>query len=201
MSELFDDEGDEAPLARPPRPARRRALLLTVLILAALLLGFRLRTADLGVQFGVRVGAPVTGWRRARPWVYGAAVAAITATGMWGAVAAYWLVPFLGCFLPAMRLRGISDHWAVANDHPLRRMRTVRVNVLERFLLFPKGVNFHIEHHLYPGVPFYRLAALHRRLMRSASFAREAHVTCGVVGLALEVWQARQRAQQARTTA
>ncbi|MFT3872703.1 MAG: UPF0182 family protein [Nocardioides sp.] len=45
MSELFDDEGDEAPLARPPRPARRRALLLTVLILAALLLGFMMFSA------------------------------------------------------------------------------------------------------------------------------------------------------------
>ena len=168
----------------------------------ALLLGFRLRTTDLGVQFGMRGSDGITGWRRrARPWVYAAAAVAVTAAGAWAFVVAYWIVPFVTCFLPAMRIRGISDHWAVASDHPLRCMRTVRANLLERFLLFPKGVNFHIEHHLYPTVPFYRLAALHRRLMQSESYAREAHVTHGVTGLALDVWRAHQKAQPVRPVA
>jgi beta-carotene hydroxylase len=34
------------------------------------------------------------------------------------------------------------------------------------------GNNFHLEHHLYPSVPCYRLAALHRRLTAEGHYAR-----------------------------
>jgi fatty acid desaturase len=36
--------------------------------------------------------------------------------------------------------------------------------VLGRAVLFPHHVNYHLEHHLYPAVPHYRLPALHRLL-------------------------------------
>ena len=35
---------------------------------------------------------------------------------------------------------------------------------LTRLCFFPHHVDYHIEHHLYPAVPHYRLPALHRRL-------------------------------------
>ena len=31
--------------------------------------------------------------------------------------------------------------------------------------LFPHSVNYHLEHHLYPAVPHYRLAELHALLL------------------------------------
>jgi len=31
-------------------------------------------------------------------------------------------------------------------------------------MLFPHHVNYHVEHHLYPAVPHYRLKQLHRVL-------------------------------------
>ena len=32
------------------------------------------------------------------------------------------------------------------------------------WILFPHDVHYHIEHHLYPSIPSYRLAECHRRL-------------------------------------
>ncbi len=53
---------------------------------------------------------------------------------------------------------------------PLTAARTNRtwgspVNLLGRFFLFPHHVNYHLEHHLYPAVPHYKLPRLHRLLM------------------------------------
>jgi fatty acid desaturase len=44
----------------------------------------------------------------------------------------------------------------------LTAARTNLVGPLGRLLLFPHHVNYHVEHHLFPAVPHYRLPALHR---------------------------------------
>lgn len=82
-----------------------------------------------------------------------------------------WVVPLLTVLQPILRLRAICEHGAV-NDlsSPLTAARTNRTwgspgNWLARFLLFPHHVNYHLEHHLYPAVPHYRLPQLHRLLL------------------------------------
>jgi fatty acid desaturase len=64
-----------------------------------------------------------------------------------------------------MRIRSIAEH-AVIDDpaDPLGNTRTTRANLLERLLLAPNRVNFHLEHHLLMTVPHYKLARLHRVL-------------------------------------
>ena len=71
---------------------------------------------------------------------------------------------------PILRLRAICEHGAVSDfSSPLTAARSNRTsggvaNVLGRVLLFPHHVNYHLEHHLYPAVPHYRLPRLHRLL-------------------------------------
>ena len=48
---------------------------------------------------------------------------------------------------------------------------------LERIFLAPKNVNYHIEHHFFPSVPFYRLPELHAILMSKPGYREGAHVT------------------------
>jgi fatty acid desaturase len=58
------------------------------------------------------------------------------------------------------RLRQIAEHAAVpdaANPDPRFNTRTVEAPVWQRFLMAPHFVNYHLEHHLLPGVPCYRL--------------------------------------------
>ncbi len=59
-------------------------------------------------------------------------------------------------------------------------------NRLERILVAPLNVGYHLEHHLYPSVPFYRLEELHRRLMRVDVFRNQARITRGVNGVIRE---------------
>jgi fatty acid desaturase len=71
---------------------------------------------------------------------------------------------------PILRLRAIAEHGAVSDlSSPLTAARCNRTagsffNWLGRALLFPHHVNYHLEHHLYPAVPHYRLPELHRLL-------------------------------------
>lgn len=73
-----------------------------------------------------------------------------------------WLVPML--FINTMvNIRGMSQHTLLEDsDHAVRGSRTILTNRVTTF--FMCNENFHLEHHLYPRVPWYNLPALHARL-------------------------------------
>jgi fatty acid desaturase len=109
----------------------------------------------------------------------GAPLAAFSLGG-WQALAQYlvlWLLPLLTVLQPILRLRAIAEHGAVTDlTSPLTAARCNRAvgspgNWLGRALLFPHHVNYHLEHHLYPAVPHYRLPALHRLLQGKGTLA------------------------------
>lgn len=57
---------------------------------------------------------------------------------------------------------GVTQHAGLAEDTLDHRLntRTVRMNRLHRFLYW--NMNFHVEHHMFPAVPFHALPALHQ---------------------------------------
>ena len=100
--------------------------------------------------------------------------------GGWHALALYlvlWPLPILTVLQPILRLRAIAEHGAVTDlSSPLTAARCNRTvgsfgNWLGRALIFPHHVNYHLEHHLYPAVPHYRLPALHRMLQEKGVLA------------------------------
>jgi fatty acid desaturase len=118
----------------------------------------------------------------ARPYVrlglYAVVVLAAAATGALHLLILYWLVP-LGWFLIGMRLKGIGEHLAVPGTSHFDQSRSFRPTAFGSLLVAPLHAEYHIEHHLYPGVPHYRLPELHRELMDVPGFAGQAHVTPG----------------------
>ena len=76
-----------------------------------------------------------------------------------------WTLPLVTVIQPILRLRAICEHGAVKDlSTPLTAARTNVVGPLMRFVMFPHHVNFHVEHHLFPAVPHYRLPRLHAAL-------------------------------------
>ncbi|WP_179957478.1 fatty acid desaturase family protein [Exilibacterium tricleocarpae] len=78
-----------------------------------------------------------------------------------------WVLAYLTLFMFFARMRNAAEHANVPDlldRDPRLHARTTHVNWLERLTFAPNHVNYHMEHHWAPGVPPYRLAALHRFL-------------------------------------
>lgn len=72
-----------------------------------------------------------------------------------------WAIPFLAAQFIG-NIRGWSEHMLTVPGHPLTQTRTVTSNRLVSFLAL--NLNYHLEHHLFPGIPWYNLPKLHRLL-------------------------------------
>ena len=116
----------------------------------------------------------------ARYGFYVAALGAIVYAGVFKGLLIYWLVPFFTWLVFIMRIRSIAEHYAIeSSGAAYPAIRTTRAAWLERVFLAPKNVNYHIEHHFFPSVPFYRLPKLHAILMSKPGYREGAHVTSG----------------------
>ncbi len=117
---------------------------------------------------GVKAFVPQSEWRN-MVWssrAYLAVMALVILFAIWS-----------GSFLPLMyvalprfyggwfhQLCGLTQHAGLAEeaeDHRLNT-RTVYMDPVSQFLYF--NMNYHLEHHLYPMVPFHALPRLHARL-------------------------------------
>jgi len=86
-----------------------------------------------------------------------------------------WIAAYLTTYPLVARIRQVAEHGNVPDLYdrdPRSNTRTTQANLLERLLLCPNHVNYHIEHHLLPSVPCGRLPALHARL-RERGFYRD----------------------------
>jgi len=76
-----------------------------------------------------------------------------------------WVVAWLTTYRLVTRIRSIAEHGMVPDRlDGLRNTRTTQASWLERLLVAPNRVNFHLEHHLLMTVPHHNLPALHRLL-------------------------------------
>jgi fatty acid desaturase len=94
---------------------------------------------------------------------HGAMVAGAGASGLWLEYLLLWFLPLITVFQVILRLRAVLEHGAVGDlSSPLTAARTNLAPAGLSWLIFPHHVNYHIEHHLYPSVPHYNLAACHQ---------------------------------------
>jgi fatty acid desaturase len=76
-----------------------------------------------------------------------------------------WLGAYLTTYSLFMRIRSMAEHACTEDSTDmLRNTRTTRAGPLARATVAPLRVNYHIEHHLMPAVPYFRLPVMHRML-------------------------------------
>jgi fatty acid desaturase len=76
-----------------------------------------------------------------------------------------WVLAYITPFPLFIRLRSMAEHGGRdSSASVLINTRTTHAGWLARATVAPIHVNYHIEHHLMAGVPYFRLPALHRLL-------------------------------------
>ncbi len=84
----------------------------------------------------------------------------------------YWLLPYVTLYQVLNRLRLTTEHFNIDENHAVNT-RSVIPNIIERWTLTPHNLGYHLDHHLYPGVPFYNLPKLHELLMEYEHYSKE----------------------------
>jgi fatty acid desaturase len=99
----------------------------------------------------------------------------------WPQFLLYWVVPLASTLQVILRLRGYSEHAGRMEGDYLHQARTIDVSFLERVIFAPLHVNRHLEHHLYPSIPFHKMDALRAALHRNPDYVAWAKPTDGYV--------------------
>lgn len=113
---------------------------------------------------------PILGYRQGRPserrWIVFEVVlllllmAAVIASPLpWALLLHVWLIPML-IINTLVNIRGMSQHTFLEQpDDPVQGTRSILTNPVTTF--FMCNENYHLEHHLFPRVPWYNLKQLH----------------------------------------
>jgi fatty acid desaturase len=105
-----------------------------------------------------------------------AALYAILAASGHGFLYLAWVVANATTFSLFVRIRAIAEHAVLPRgDDPFQNTRTTEANWLARLSVAPHHVNYHLEHHLLPTVPHYRLRRLSALLRERGAYTDAAH--------------------------
>ena len=92
-----------------------------------------------------------------------------------------WVAAYFTFYQLFLRIRNAAEHGAVPNlldTEPRKHARTTAARWWERLTVAPNYVNFHLEHHLRPTVPCYRLKEFHQYLI-TKGYYNDTHIARG----------------------
>ena len=99
-----------------------------------------------------------------------------------------WILPLMTFNQFITRVRSIAEHSMLTdNDDPMRNTRTTHANWLERALIAPYFVNYHLEHHLLMAVPCYNLPKAHA-LMLAKGYGPRMELEPGYLSVLTRAW-------------
>ena len=113
--------------------------------------------------------------------IYAAVIAVSVAAGRTASLFWYWLLPVLIAIVLS-NVRGNAEHVGTGIGAEILISRTVTSTRLVSFLMC--NLNYHLEHHLFPGIPWYNLPKAHR-LLQTAYAQTGAHVERSYIRLTI----------------
>lgn len=103
----------------------------------------------------------------------------------------FFVAPLMWVAVFSRHMRLLTEHFGIPANQlnlvPGSETRTVLVSWPMRVLFWPHNLNYHIEHHWYPSVPFYNLPKLHAVLQKSPQANQQMHITRGMKSLLQEL--------------
>jgi fatty acid desaturase len=116
--------------------------------------------------------------RRGFPWAaclyYGLVLTGIAIGDLWLPVLLLWFVPYFTVVPVLVRIRAIAEHFGLPGENDLNSTRNTLCPLWEQLCIAPHGINYHLDHHLFPSVPYYNLPRLHHLLLEVPEYQTQA---------------------------
>ncbi|MGE0706905.1 MAG: fatty acid desaturase [Planctomycetota bacterium] len=106
--------------------------------------------------------------------VWGPLAAAAIAFGFWQDVLLFWFVPYATFTVLIAKLHGYGEHNGAEGPSEYDRTWEHEFGVVANYFIYPLSSGQHLEHHLFPRVPWYHLPALKRELLQDEEHRRRA---------------------------
>lgn len=105
-------------------------------------------------------------------WLMIIAVAA--ALDLLGALVLFWIVPYLTAFMVIGRFIEIAEHYPLLgrSEEGLELSRNRFSHPVEGFFLSVHQENFHLVHHLRPGIPWWQMKHAHTVMLEDPNYRR-----------------------------
>jgi fatty acid desaturase len=99
-------------------------------------------------------------------------------------IAADWRIGIIGYLIPTIVSSAISGlrPYIEHNGTGVEELHNTRTRTSRLWTILDFGANYHLEHHLYPGVPQWRLPRLHRHLKQLGLYDEGCHFESSFLG-------------------
>lgn len=92
--------------------------------------------------------------------------AALALAGWWLELLVFWLLPQPTVTFWLNKIQGMGEHTGREGPTEFDRTWNRVLWPLEHFFIIPLNAGYHVDHHMYPSVPWYRQKDLHALLQR-----------------------------------
>lgn len=94
--------------------------------------------------------------------------------GFWFDVLLFWVLPQPFFLFYLLKLHGYGEHTGATGPTEFERTWVHVFHPIADFFIYPINSGFHLEHHLFPKVPWYHTRKFRRALLADPEYARRA---------------------------
>ncbi len=96
---------------------------------------------------------------------WGPVAAAATYFGFWTEILVFWLLPYFTLTILLLKLHGYGEHTGLEGPTEFERTWVHDFNPVTNFFVYPIKSGYHLEHHIFPQVPWYNMESFRRKLL------------------------------------
>lgn len=85
----------------------------------------------------------------------------------------FWLIPIVTLTPMLLRWHSFGEHIRELNVSPSENTLTHEFGLIPTLFLYPINSSYHLEHHLYPQIPWYHLKDFYKWAMKNPAYAEQ----------------------------
>lgn len=104
---------------------------------------------------------------------WGTSIGLTTYFGVFHYIVIFWIIPYLFVAMPCLILHGFGEHSGSNSSNEFDKTLTHHFNPIVNYFLYPIKSGYHLDHHVFPTIPWYNVNSLRRELKKNSIYCTE----------------------------